>query len=813
MLTLWQDLRYGLRALRSSLSFTIVAVLTLALGIGANTAIFSVVQGVLLAPLPYREPDRLVLVFLNNFRLKSPTYLSYADFLDWRRSAGSFEKMAAYLWRSYDLSAPGTPEHLEGRQISANFFSTLGVAVAPGREFSPEEDRPGAPPGAIISNSLWRDRFGSNPNALGKSIVLDGVESTIVGVLPAGFRFGTEPADVYTPIGQLPLVEQQDRTVHNVVCVARLNPGVSLAQADAEMNVIQESIDRLHPDVERGLGAKLIPVKEELVGDVRGTLLLLLGAVSVVLLIACANVANLLLARAAGRGREFAIRFALGASRARIVRQLITESVVLSLFGGALGLVAAKWGLDTGLAALAADLPRTDRIGVNISVLLFVLAISIVAGILFGLAPALRGSHTDLQKSLKEGGRGGTAAHQRAQNTLVVAQMGLTLVLLAGAGLLFRTIQQAWKADLGFDARNILTFQVGLSPSATRNGAGVRAAYQHLLERIREIPGVQGADITTQVPMSHQVNAIPFWVDHHRPPSVAEAPRILGFIVGADFQRVMGIPLIRGRFINAQDTLGSPLVAVIDTEVARTYFPNQDPIGRTLTTPQIGDYRIVGVVGHVQHSQVGFSSPFLQNQVYVSIYQIYDRWMTTIDTWTWVVVRTPLDASVVLPEIRKAVSAAGSDQTVYHAQTMREIVSESMGPQRFPMIVLGAFAALALLLASIGIYGVISYSVTQRAQEIGIRMTLGAERGNIFRMIVGQGLTLAFAGLAIGVAAALVLARLLSSFSHLLYGVRGNDPLTFGIVSLVLLGVAVAACYVPARRAMRVDPMMTLRHE
>ena len=645
MLTLWQDLRYGLRALRSSLSFTIVALLTLALGIGANTAIFSVVQGVLLAPLPYREPDRLVLVFLNNFRLKSPTYLSYADFLDWRGSAGSFEKMAAYLWRSYDLSAPGTPEHLEGRQISANFFSTLGVAVAPGREFSPEEDRPGAPPVAIISNSLWRDRFGSNPNALGKSIVLDGVESTIVGVLPAGFRFGTEPADVYTPIGQLPLVEQQDRTVHNVVCVARLNPGVSLAQADAEMNAIQENIDRLHPDVERGLGAKLIPVKEELVGDVRGTLLLLLGAVSVVLLIACANVANLLLARAAGRGREFAIRFALGASRARIVRQLITESVVLSLFGGALGLVAAKWGLDTGLAALAADLPRTDRIGVNISVLLFVLAISIVVGILFGLAPALRGSHTDIQTSLKEGGRGGTAAHQRAQNTLVVAQMGLTLVLLAGAGLLFRTIQQAWKADLGFDARNILTFQVGLSPSATRNGAGVRAAYQHLLERIREIPGVQGADITTQVPMSHQVNAIPFWVDHHRPPSVAEAPRILGFIVGADFQRVMGIPLIRGRFINAQDTLGSPLVAVIDTEVARTYFPNQDPIGRTLTTPQIGDYRIVGVVGHVQHWQVGFSSPFLQNQVYVSIYQIYDRWMTTIDTWTWVVVRTPLDAS------------------------------------------------------------------------------------------------------------------------------------------------------------------------
>jgi len=409
--TLWQDLRYGLRVLRNSPTFTIVAVLTFALGIGANTAIFSVVQGVLLAPLPYRDPGRLVLVFLNNFRLKSPTDLSYADFLDWQRGAGSFEKMSAYLWRSYDLSAPGTPEHLEGRQISANFFSTLGTALPLGREFSPEEDRLGAPPVAIISNSLWHDRFGGNPTALGKSVVLDGVESTVVGVLPAGFRFGTDFADVYTPIGQLPLVEQQDRTVHNVVCVARLNPGVSLAQADAEMNAIQENVDRLHSDVEQGLGAKLIPVKEELVGDVRSTLLLLLGAVSVVLLIACANVASLLLARAAGRGREFSIRSALGASRARIVRQLVTESVMLSLLGGALGLAAAKWGLDAGLAALAADLPRTDRIGVNISVLLFVLAISIVVGILFGLAPALRGSHPDLPK-IAQGRR--TRRHCRA---------------------------------------------------------------------------------------------------------------------------------------------------------------------------------------------------------------------------------------------------------------------------------------------------------------------------------------------------------------------------------------------------------------
>ena len=811
--TCWRDLRFSARMLRKNPGFAAVAVLTLALGIGANVAMFSVVQGVLLAPLPYGEPDRLVVVLLNNFRLRSPTYLSYRDFLDWDRSAPPFEKMAAYAGRSFDLSSPGNPEHLEGKEISSNLFGTLGVALALGREFSAEEDRNGGAPVAIISNGLWRDRFGGSVAALGKSVVLDGVETTVVGILQPDFRFGSNYADVYTPIGQRKLADTNDRTVHDVVCIALLKTGGSLTQADAEMNAIQENIDRLNPETERGLGVKILPAKEELVGDVRDTLLLLLGAVGLVLLIACANVANLVLARSASRAREFSIRAALGASRGRIVRQLVTESVLLSVLGGVLGLAVAKWGLHAALATLAADLPRVENIHVNAPVLFFALSVSILVGILFGLAPALRSPEADLQPSLKEGSRGSTGGRHRMQSALVVIQMALTLVLLAGAGLLFSTIQHLSKAELGFASQHVLTFQVGLSPSATKTGVAVRAAYRQLLERIRQVPGIQGAEITTAVPMTHQINAVPFWVDSHRPASVAQAPRTLGFITGPDFLQVMRIPLLRGRFISQQDTINSPLVAVIDSELARTYFAGSDPIGRTITFPQVGDYRIIGVVGHVQHSQIGSRSPFMQNQSYVSIYQVQDRWMTTIDTWTWVVVRTPLDASRVLPEIRKAVYRAASDQTVYHAETMAEIVSESMSPQRFPLILLSGFASLALLLASIGIYGVISYSVTQRVQEIGIRMALGAEKRDVFRMVVGQGLSLAFAGIAIGVTAALILTRVLLSFSHLLYGVGANDPATLAGVSALLIGVAILACYLPARRAMRVDPMVALRYE
>jgi predicted permease len=811
--TLLEDLRFGFRMLWRTPTFTVVAVLTLALGIGANAAIFSVVEGVVLAPLPYDQPNRILTVWLNNFALKSLTYLSYPDFLDWRRSARSFEQMAAFRSGSYNLTSPDTPEHLDGMDVSAGFFGTLGIRLPVGREFSPSEDVLGGAPVAVISDNFWRDRFGRSRGAIGQTLALDGVDYRIVGVLPPGFEFAAK-GDLYLPIGQRDQADLADRTVHNVGSIARLRAGVGVAQAQAEMNGIQQGIDRLYPQAERGLGTAMLPLKEFLVGDVSKTLLLLWGAVALVLLIACANVANLFLARSAARGREFAVRAALGAGRARIARQLVTESVLLSLAGGGLGLVFAGWGSKPLLAAVPTSLPRIENVRLNVPVLLFAFAVSLIVGVLFGLVPALKSSRIGLQTSLKRGQRGVSSGHHPAQSSLVVVQMSLTLVLLVGAGLLFRTIQHLWRVHPGFNPQHVITFRIGLSPSATKTSAGVRTAYQQLIDRIRQIPGVQGAEVTTLVPMGHQLNAVPFWVDSKRPPSTAEAPRALGFITGPDYLRVMGIPLVRGRFITREDTVESPLVVVIDQVMARTYFPNSDPVGQTITFLQVGlPYRIVGVAGHVQHLQLGSPSLLVRNQAYVSFYQIADRWMPSIDTWTNIVVRTTLDPAAVMPAIKAAVYGSEDNQTVYGFQTLPQLVSDSMSPERFPMMVLAMFAVLALVLATVGIYGVVSYSVTERVHEIGIRVALGAMRSQVFQMVIGQGLRLALIGLGIGTAATLILTRLLPSFSQLLYGVGADDPWTFLAVSAILIAVALLACWIPARRAMRLDPMAALRYE
>ena len=816
--TLIQDLRFGLRMLRKSPGFTAVAVLTLALGIGANTAMFSVMQGVVLAPLQYVNPDRLVMVWENNPRFPR-TWVSYPNFRDWQHSARSFQQMAAFREQGVDFAGPGTPEHLNAKEISSSLFSTLGTELTLGREFSPEEDRYRGRPVAIISNRLWRNRFDASPEALGRSITLDGVDYTIVGVTPQGFRLledvPEDDADVYTPLGQSDPLILNDRAAHDrIYALARLASGVTLAQSQAEISTIQNGLDQLYPDANRDMGIYIEPLKQFVVGDAGKMLLLLFGAVGFVLLIACANVANLLFARAAARAREFAVRSALGANRTRLVRQLLTESVLLALLGAGLGLLIATLGVKLVLAAVSENLPRSENIHVNAPVLFFTLGASVAVGILFGLAPALKSWNSDPQASLKEGGRGSAVAHHRTQSILVIVQMALTLVLLVGAGLLFQTLRHLSDVNPGFDIQHIMTFKVGVSHSLTKTAPSTRTAYQQLIERIRQIPGVQGADFTGSVPLNGG-GTMPFWIGSQKPASLQGAPRLVMFLTGPDYLRTMGIPLLRGRFFSPEDTTNSPCVMVIDGVLADMYFPESDPLGQTLSAgfSPVGPCRIVGMVGHVKQWALNDSSTDIQSQAYFPLYQDPDQWVPLNYPNMTIVVRTPLDVASVMPAIKSAVYGAGSDQPVFNFETMQQIVSESMSSQRFPMIVLGAFAALALLLASVGIYGVISYSVAQRIHEIGIRMALGAHKRDVCRMVVGQGLALALAGLAIGVVAALILTRVLSSFSLLLYGVGASDPATFITVSVMLILVAVVACYIPTRRAMRVDPMVALRYE
>jgi predicted permease len=812
--SIWQDVRLSLRILRKNPAFAIAAIGTLALGIGANTAIFSVVEGVVLAPLPFAQPDRLVVVRENSLTLHREMSVSYPDWQDWRRNAGAFQQMAAVRWFEFNLTSPGMPEHIAARQISLGFFGTLGVQLTLGRDFSSLEDAQGGAASVILSNRLWKGRFGGATGALGKSVTLDGSSYTVVGVAPAGFHLDEPDADVYTPLGQGNPLIVNDRTVHaGIICIARLKPGETMTQARADMNVVQDRLTQLYPAADHGVGTDVAPLKQQIVGDVSGTLLLLLGAVGLVLLIACANVANLLLARSVARAREFAIRLALGASRARIAGQLVVEGASLSVAGGVLGLVAAKWAVGPALALVGGNLPRNENIGVSAPVLLFTFGISIAVGILFGLAPALKRSNHNLQAALKEGGRGFVSGHHRTQGVLVILQMALTLVLLTGASLLLRTIHNLWQVNPGFDIQHIITFKVGLSPSVAKTASATRLAYQQLIERIRRLPGIESADLTAMVPLTPTGNAGPFLIGSQSPTYISEAPRAEFYWTGPDYRSTMHIPLLSGRYFTPEDTTKSEPVIVIDSVLARSYFRDKAPVGQLMTIPHWGLTRIVGVVAHVRHWGLGDADLYTRNQIYAPLNQLRNEWVPVFYTGVTIAIRTPLDVSTVLPEIKSVVYGSAGNQPVYQVQTMHQIASESMASQRFPMILLAAFAGLALLLASIGIYGVITYSVAQRVPELGIRMALGAEKRDIFRMVIGHGLRLTLAGLTAGVFAALILARVLSAFSHLLYGVSTSDPVTFFVLSVLLTAVAILACYVPARRAANVDTMVALRHE
>jgi predicted permease len=818
--TLLQDIRFGLRMLHKSPGFTVVAVLTLALGIGANTSLFSVVNGVLLNPLPYPHPDQVVIASNTSSTLPE-TWISYPDFLDWVRDNHSFSSLAAYeSLVSFNLLGQGEPERISVTEISSGFFPTLGVTPVLGRNLSPAEDQLNGPPAVILSGGFWKTKFGGLADIVGKAINLNGTDYTVVGVLPENFYFCCENisfrlSDVYVPLGADKNPWMRDRKFHpGIYAIGRLQPGVTLAQARADMDGIACSLAAAYPDTDKDQGIRVTPLKQVMVRDIRPFLLVLLAAVGFVLLIACVNVANLLLARSTGRVREFAIRAALGASQGRVIRQLLTESVLLAMAGGALGLLLASWGIRAALSMLPSALPRASDVRMDPHVLLFTLIVSLLAGVLFGLAPALKISQPDLQETLKEGGRGVSGARYRAQGVFVIIEMALTVVLLVGAGLTIRTLVGLWSVNPGFDPHNVLSFNVGFPPSiASADATQIRASFGQLTDKIAAVPGVQSASLmNAALPMGDRYD-LNFWIDGQPKPATANSmPLSLWYLVGPDYLKVMKIPLLRGRFLTAQDDANSPGVCVIDEHFSRKYFGNQDPLGKRLNFDLVyKQLEIVGVVGHVKQFGLDENGRSLARaQLYASALQLPDDLTKAWVSLTGYMIRTQGSPDALAASIRDALRGFNSKAVMFHTETMDSIVARSLASRRFGMILLAVFAALALVLASIGLYGVVSYVAGQRAHEIGIRLALGARRSDILKMVLVQGTRLAVTGVAAGLVVAAGLTRLMAK---ILYGVSATDPLTFTVVAVILTLVALAACYIPARRAMRVDPMIALRYD
>ncbi len=813
METFFQDLRYGIRMLAKSPGFTAIAILTLALGIGANTALFSVVNGVLLNPLAYPHSGQLVALYGKTPGIDHAP-VSYLNFLDWQRDTQTFSSMAIYRNQDYNFIGKGEGERLTGYMISADFFSTLGVTPVMGRTFRPDDDHTGAAPVVILGGGFWKRQFGSSLEVVGKPIILNGTSYTIVGVVPAGFTFYGHDRDVYTPIGQWNDSNFRDRRVDvSAHAMGRLKTGVTLAQAKADMDAISQNLAAAYPEADKAVETTLVPMKEDIVGNVQPFLIVLLAAVGFLLLIACANVANLLLARAMGRSHEFAIRAAMGAGRARVIRQLLTESIALAGLGGALGLLLAVWGTKAVLGTLPGALPRASEVSLDSRVLLFTMALSMFAGIVFGLAPALKTSRVDLQEILKESGRGASGVRHRLQGIFVAVEIAIALILLVGAGLMVRSLATLWRVNPGFKPSHAITFSLSLPASPTTTSAETRARLRQFDDKMQSIPGVQAVSVTLgSRPMIHN-SSLPFWIEGQpKPANFQEMPQAMFYLVEAGFQRAMGVTLERGRFITAQDDEHAPIVVDIDDVFARTYFPHENPVGKHIHIEGFSaQAEIVGVVGHVkQWGLDADAKSAIEAQFDYPFMQLPEKLMPLAADAVAVVLRTEGDPTAVMSDVRRAVAEIDPREVVYNVQTMDEVVSNSFAARRLSMILLGAFAALALVLACVGIYGVISYLVGQRTHEIGVRMALGAQHRDVMRLVIGQGARMALIGVAVGIAAALGLTRLMS---NQLFGISAHDPLTFAGVAALLIVVAVAACYIPARRAMRVDPMIALRHE
>jgi putative ABC transport system permease protein len=804
--------------LRKNRGATAIAIAALALGIGANTAIFSVVHAVLLAPLPYRQPDRIVTLLRDG---KGP--VSPADFLDWQKEAHSFELMATAEAWGPNLTGRERPEQMVGLHLSQDMLPMLGVAPLLGRAFLPEDFQAGKDRVVLLSYRLWQRRFNGDRGILGQKLLLNNEAYTAIGVMPPKFRFApfwVTQAEMWAP--QDPAARAEERTVHSLRAFARLLPGVNLKQAQAEMDAICSRLAKAYPDADAGFTVRVDPLLEKVIGNVRPALLIILGAVGFVLLIACANVANVQLARALARTREIAVRTALGAGRMRIVRQLLTESVVLALVGGTAGLLLAIWGVDwlktfvgVGAGDFSPKIPRAEVIGVNTPVLLFSLVLSVLTGVLFGLIPALHAAKGDVNEALKEGGRSSThgTSGNRLRGLLVISEVAITLVLLIGAGLLVRSFLRIEAIDAGFNPHHLLMTTVSVAGNPQYVGARREALYRQIVDQVKALPGVASASMVNHPPIAVDIWGFPFSVEGQPLPRPGEGPNAVFRVARPGYFQTMNIPLLQGRDFTDRDTLKAPEVVIVNEKLAKAYWPNGDALGKRLT---LDDPRknplwltVVGVIRNVKQWEWAgepdyeFYLAFAQNKPF---YESTHAWFSAMT----LVVRTSGEPRGLSKAVQNAVWSIDKDLPLSHVQTYEQIIAGSVWQQRFNLLLVGLFAALALVLAAVGIYGVMAYSVTERTHEIGVRMALGAKQGDVLRLVVREGMALAAIGAAIGLAGAFALTRFLSG---LLYQVKANDPLVFAAVPPLFAAVAFLASYIPARRATRVDPMIALRWE
>jgi putative ABC transport system permease protein len=805
--SLLQDLRYGARMLRKNPAFTAIAVLTLALGIGANTAIFSVVNAVLLRPLPYTHSEQLMIIRETSQRVgvHSP---SYPDFLDWRKQSRTVSQMALLNNRAFNLSGVAQPENISGYAVSPNCLSMLGVRPFLGRDFLPSEEAPGTAPVVMLSYALWQSHLGADPDAIGKTITLDGRSFTIIGVLPSKFRLD-DKTDLLAPIGvwAADMMDRGDRGDAEVL--GRLAPGSTLQQARAELDTIAVNLQKAYPMLNADIGIDVTTLRDQLVGDVRPAILVLFGAVVFVLLIACVNVANLFLVRGAARSREIAVRQACGASRSRIIRQMLTESFLLAAIGGALGILVGALGIVGLRHLVSTDMFQGVTIAIDRSVMLFSSVMIVLVALAFGLVPAWQASQPQVQETLKEGGRSATSsvAQHRLRGVLVMAETALALVLLVGAGLMMKSMYRLLKVNPGFQSDRVLTMEMDLRTAQYSELPARINFWQQVLEKVRAIPGVEEVALGTVIPLTGDHRRADITIEGLPVPDVGTFPHPDRHSVSANYTNVLKVPLMRGRTFTDADTETSQRVGLINSTMARRYWPNQDPIGKRFHWGHPGstesDDPWITIVGVVADTKLyGLANP--------ARLEVYLPFRQEPQNDVYLILRSAVDPASLTSSVRDAVASIDKDQPVFNVVTMQHLVDDSVSTPHLTLVLLGLFSGLALILAAIGIYGVISYSVQQRTHEIGIRMALGAQRSNVLRLVVGQGVKLATIGVVIGIAAALGLMRLMSS---LLFGVRANDPVTFAAASAILLVVALAACYIPARRAIAVDPMVALRYE